>query len=337
MDLSKININGQPWEKYLEKQVPPGLVEYAEFWKMWMRDPDHLVVQTSGSTGPPKLISHSVESLVESAKRTARFFQIPSGISCLVALPVGFIAGKMMLIRAAVNGWNIEWIEPSMHPTLPENPIQFAAFTPPQAAFLIENDRERFFSIDTVILGGGAVSEALELELRNAPNAIWATYGMAETITHVAARRISGAKFSTNYTGLPDVTFGIDERKCLTISAPYLDQMISTNDVVELHSEREFTWLGRADNIINSGGLKLFPEELERKIADLLPVPFYLSSEPDSFLGERLVLYVENYTQDEQALLAAIRAKVGPARAPKRVFNVEVFRRTESGKIIRRT
>jgi O-succinylbenzoic acid--CoA ligase len=336
MDLNKITFNGKPWEDFTSAPLPEGLQEYADFWSLWLSGPDELVVQSSGSTGPPKLISHSAESLAESARRTAQFFSLSEGITCLVALPAVFIAGKMMLVRAAVNGWNMEWIVSSLHPVLPSKKIHFAAFTPPQVSHLLQTDAEKFFAIEKVIIGGGVISESLEEQLRKAPNAIWATYGMSETITHVAARRISGSSHEAHYTGLPNVQFGTDDRACLTITAPYLKEKIITNDVVELKSANEFHWLGRADNVINSGGLKLFPEELERQLGDLISVPFYLGSEPDDMLGERLVLFVENFTSNESDLIQAIKDRVGGAKAPKHIVNQPSFLRTESGKIIRR-
>ena len=323
--LRQLESSSEPWER-----------EHARFMRQWLSDETHIEVQTSGSTGEPKAWPVAKEMFAASAGITGQHFACLSGTRALLCLPSSFIAGKMMLVRAMTLGWKLDAIAPSSHPlNAVEEPYDFAAFTPMQLADLSERELRRFASIRTVIVGGAAVPPALRSQLTARGNEVFETYGMAETLSHVAVRRF--AEQEVPFEALPGVRFKIDDEHRLIICAKHLSHHeISTQDVVELIDDRHFYYRGRFDNMINSGGIKLFPEVIERKLQSVLGLPFYVGAEPDIVLGQRVVLYLESTdTVDEQPLLNRCREVLDPYEVPKSVRVIYPFPRTESGKIKR--
>jgi len=302
---------------------------------------DFIVTPTSGSTGEPKMIEIKKSHLESSAKLTSTYFKIRSGSKVLHCLPSKFIAGKMMIIRSLVCGWNLRWVEPVANPLKNLNEeFGFAAFTPMQLASILKEHTEEFKSIKTVIVGGGSVSKDLEEKIAICTNAVHLTYGMTETITHVAERRLSGKNPPNFFQALPGVRFGVDERECLMIEATHLDNMqFQTNDVVLLTSPMTFRYLGRVDNVINSGGIKIFPEKIERKIAHLLSTNFFITKDEDDILGEKMVMYIEGKKYSESELLqlsSAMKMFLHSYEVPKEFRFVPQFEYTETNKIKRK-
>ncbi|WP_343486510.1 AMP-binding protein [Allomuricauda sp. d1] len=298
----------------------------------WIGEKDTIAVQTSGSTGTPKTIQLKKEHIVNSASATGSFFDLKSGQSALLCLPCGFIAGKMMLVRALVLGLHLEYIEPISNPLAGmDKSYGFCAMVPLQA----ENSLPKLTSIKKLIVGGAPISHVLGEKLKSLPTQVFETYGMTETITHIAAKRMDdeGSFFKV----LPNVTISKDKRGCLVIDAPNIGvHQLATNDLVELHGDDKFVWLGRYDNVINSGGIKLIPEQIEEKLNDILDSRFFVVGIPDERLGEKLVLVVEG-TYDTEKLNEDVKKleSLSEYEVPKEILRAHKFIETGNGKIKR--
>jgi len=288
-------------------------------------------VATSGSTGKPKTIDISKKAMLYSATATGQFFDLPAKSRALHCLSSDYIAGKMMWVRALHLGWHLEVVKPDSKPlSHTKTNFDFAAMVPLQ----VQNSLTDLHRINKLIIGGAAVSYSLEQALKNRSTSCYQTYGMTETITHIAVKRIGTKK--TFYKTLPEVSISQDNRDCLIIDAPNISEKpILTNDIVRLHSETEFEWLGRYDNIINSGGVKLFPEQIEAKLAAFIKFPFFVGSLPDEKLGEKLVLLIESDQPKLNIEKLLLKANVSKYEMPKEVYYLPNFVRTKNDKINR--
>ncbi len=306
---------GEPFEKAV-----------GDFLLDWFDQRNYIEMQTSGTTGTPKLIKVDKQAMVHSAMATGEFFDLQPGIKVLHCLPTQFVAGKMMLVRAFILGWDMDLVAPASNP-LERNytTYDFAAMVPLQA----QHSLGKLQQIKKIILGGAKVSQLLSDQLSVLPVAIYETYGMTETITHIAAKKIGEQAFTT----LPNVRISEDDRHCLVID-PYVicDEPIVTNDVVEIVDAKHFIWLGRYDNVINSGGVKLFPEQIEEKLSSKIERRFFVKGVPDEELGEKLVLVIEGDSYD---IDPDIFAKLGRFEKPKEILFVPQFVETGSGKLQR--
>nr|WP_298789406.1 AMP-binding protein [uncultured Allomuricauda sp.] len=314
-------------------------IAIGEFLLDWSTDKETLEVFTSGSTGKPKKIKLNKLHMVNSAIATGKYFGLSSKDSALMCLPCSGIAGKMMLMRAMVLGLELKSVEPSSNPMFGATTnFDFAAMVPLQA----ENSLKQLSQIKTLIIGGAPISMSLKESLITFPNAVFETYGMTETVTHIAAKRLNGSKNDTinnPFEALPNITLSKDNRDCLVIKAPKLsDEEVITNDIVNLATETSFEWLGRFDSIINSGGIKLIPEQIERKLSTVIDARFFVAGLPDTSLGQKLVLLVESVDISSEELLAKIKDLKGLDKyeIPKEVFALKQFFETKSGKIQRK-
>ena len=305
----------------------------------WYNDTDFIMAQTSGSTGKPKNIHLSKQSMVHSARMTNQYFGLTADSVGLLCLPATYIAGKMMLVRAMVGGFNLITVAPSANPfeTL-DTAVDFAAITPYQlfhAADVLQHK-----PVGKIIVGGGPVTGKLEELAVNIPAELYETYGMTETCSHIALRRFNGMDRSEYFTVLDGVTIRLDERDCLAIRAPHLlPDEIQTNDIVELKGVASFRWLGRADSTINSGGIKIHPEQLEKKLEGIIPSSYFISSLPDDVLENKVVLVIESevYTpQQETSLKAQMEYVLTKYEMPKQVFYIPSFVLSDSNKVLRR-
>ncbi|TVZ51885.1 AMP-binding protein [Dokdonia sp. Hel_I_53] len=318
------------------KEGEPYEQSVGEFILEWLDDKKYVFAQTSGSTGAPKSIKIFKIHMVHSAKATGAYFGLPEKTKALLCLPVHYIAGKMMLVRAMVLGWHIDMTQPKSNPI--DNVYRrydFCAMTPLQ----LDNSLSRLHLLKKLIVGGGAISAPLFHRVQGLKVKVYETYGMTETVTHIAARRVNPKKnreVPLPFKVLPKVTVNADARGCLVIKAPFVSvDPVITNDLVEVLSYKKFNWLGRIDNVINSGGVKLYPEQIEYKLASVISVPYFISSIPDDKLGERIVLFVEqeeSFTFDEDLL---DKSKFLPFELPKLVISLSSFQRTNTGKIQR--
>lgn len=302
----------------------------GEFILDWLSTEDFITVKTSGSTGTPKNITLLKTHMINSAKATANYFNLPKGTKALLCLPTNYIAGKMMLVRAMVQGWQLCSVNPSATNLIPaQKMFDFGAMVPMQA----QKNVSKLAAIKTLILGGAAITSPLRKQLKELPTTIFETYGMTETITHIAVKPVEKEFFET----LPHITLSTDTRNCLVIKAPKVaNAPVVTNDIVTLKDQKHFKWVGRYDNIINSGGIKLQPEVIEQKLSNLIPEAFFVTGLPDEKLGEKLVLVVET-AQDYPNLLQKVRENEVFARyeVPKKIFTVKHFVRTKTNKIDR--
>lgn len=305
----------------------------------WYSESDTIRVFSSGSTGKPKEFFFTKRQVVESAHLTAQTFQLKENTTALLCLPAKYIAGKMMILRALINGWNLLCVEPSTNPmSMVNEQIDFTAMTPMQVQITLEMDINKFQFIDKLIIGGAAISEQLDQKLQEVSSSIFETYGMTETLTHIATRPINGNNRSKTFSALKNISIAQKENGCLCIEAKHLGVNIQTHDVVEILNAGEFNLLGRIDNVINSGGIKIIPEQVEEKIRSLVPAPFYLIGEDDELLGQRVILKIEIETLDDkriQILKENISACLERFERPKKIILVPTFERTNSGKIIR--
>ena len=307
-------------------------VSVAKFIEHWLDFTEEISVQTSGSTGAPKTIILTKQQMVQSAQATGAYFKAGSGTRALLCIPAAYIAGKMMVVRAMVLGWDLHVVQPAKDALIEyDNDYDFVAMVPYQ----VEHSLQALPKVKKLIIGGGAVSRQLEEKLQNIAIEAFATYGMTETITHVAVRRINGPAKSTQYTALPNVKFVKDARGCLVIEAPKIvTAPVVTNDLVDVHSPTSFTWLGRYDNVVNSGGVKLYPETIETTLSAHIEQPFMIASEPDETLGERLILIFEG-NSDALPNFAEAFQELAPYERPKKVYRLSRFSYTETGKIKR--
>jgi O-succinylbenzoic acid--CoA ligase len=299
----------------------------GDFLLDWFDEKSYLEINTSGSTGKPKLIRVDKQAMVRSALATGDFFDLQPGDKVLHCLPVNYVAGKMMFIRGFILGLEIDFVAPSSHPLdRLEYDYDFAALVPMQAQYSLDKLKH----VKTIIIGGAKITKSLEEKLLKVNSKIYETYGMTETITHIAAKRIGKEAF----TVFPNVMLSLDDNNCLLIKAPSISsEIIETNDIVEMVSENEFIWLGRYDNIINSGGIKLIPEQIEEKLATRIQNRYFVIGQADSVLGEKLVLIVEGEPMPIEKEVFDVLDKY---EIPKEIHFVKHFEETPNGKIIRK-
>jgi len=301
---------------------------YAEIEKEW-DEAEFISFQTSGSTGTPKVVTFTKEQVIRSAQRTALFFNLNKNAEVFCALPPIYVAGKMMALRAIINDWNLTWQAPSTHPDIQTN-YDFASFTSQQCVEIIGSTPFSLNQIKNILLGGGPISEQIIQLANGITSNMWEGYGMTETLTHVAMRDV---KAQTFFRALKGVQFSQGERGNLIIEDSWLKlASFETNDIVEF-VEEGFVVKGRLDHVIISGGVKIFPEEIEAMLSKVILQPYYISSLPDEVLGQKVVLVVEGTTQDFQ--LEKINQLNLGIRKPREIIFKSKFNRTASGKIIR--
>lgn len=280
------------------------MVTVDEFLEEWHNDSPTVLVHTSGSTGKPKPMLVEKRRMEASARITCGFLGLKPGDTALLCMPLDYIAGKMMVVRALTCGLRLISVEPSGHPLSrcslgsisPISPIDFAAMVPMQVynSLQVPEERERLMAVKHLIIGGGAIDDELARVLIGFPNQVWSTYGMTETLSHIALRRLSGPETSEWYTPLEGVTLTQNDDGCLVIDAPAVhDGLLITNDIAEFSSDGRFRILGRKDNVICSGGIKIQIEEAERLLRPHLPYPFVITRRRDDKFGEAVVMLTE--------------------------------------------
>jgi len=347
----------------LDSDDSPICEDINQFISEWYSSSDKIVLQTSGSTGKPKSISVKKEWMQNSAQLTEKTFGLKEGDTALLCMPMKYVAGKMMVVRALELGLDLKVVEPSSSPLKDiDGQIDFVAMVPLQ----LENSLNDLDKVKTLIVGGGQVSQQLIEELQKISTQIFETYGMTETLTHVAIKPLNGPNRSDVFHALDGIQFGLDDRGCLVIHVPSIlslranppaggeawqshlntlnkeitslqpprndnsnsNATITSNDIVELIDDISFRWLGRYDNVINSGGVKIIPEGVESKLASAISNRrFFIAGLPDESLGEKVVLIIEG---DEIALSFDLLEK---HERPKEIYFIRNFVETGSGKI----
>ncbi len=327
--------------------------EVADFISEFQNSAPTIRVKTSGSTGTPKTITVEKSRMRASARATCDFLGISAreSVNCqlsivnyplsikkaLLCLPIEYIAGKMMVVRALEHNLSLIIRHPSGHPLRHIcTPIDFAAFTPMQVYNMLRDpeEREKLSRISQVIIGGGSIPEEMAKELRTFPNAIWSTYGMTETLSHIALRRLSGADASKSYQALPNAKVSLNKEKRIVISAPSVcSETLITNDIGEIFSDGAFRILGRTDNTICSGGIKVQPEIIEELLAQH-DIEAIITSIPDPKFGEAIVLLHTNKRSAEELKLLCTNI-LEPYQIPRHFCFTEHLPLTENGKISR--
>jgi hypothetical protein len=324
--------------------IPAWEQDLGGFLVQWLSDSETIKVRTSGSTGIPKTIEISKKAMIASAMATDEALQASHCPDALLCLSPNYIAGMLMVVRAMTYGQNLVTVKPDGHPlrNLAEG-IEpgFAAMVPAQVFNCLQDSlaRERLFKIRKLIIGGGEIAHALEELLKDHPGEIYATYGMTETITHIALRRINGIGREEFFTTLPGVTVDLDERGCLVIKAPHISEdPVITNDLAELADGKHFRWLGRYDHVINRGGQKIIPEQMEKILTAFISQRFYLVGQPDDKFGSVPVLFIESDPWPDaqlSSLNTAINELLPYYARPVRIHFRSRFEETPSGKVMR--
>jgi O-succinylbenzoic acid--CoA ligase len=323
MQMQK-NENLQDWEKGI-----------YEFILNWFNDDDFILQKTSGSTGEPKEIKLKKSAMIVSAQNTIHFFNLQPGETAWLCLPIDYIAGKMMVVRAVVGKLNLIISEPSGTPEIPKQSIDFTAMVPLQLKKLFDAKTE-FSTIKKLIVGGAEVDFQLQKALQKIPSEVFATYGMTETCSHIALQRINGTSPEKAFHLLPGISISTNNDGCMKISAPFLsDIQIETTDLVRILSDDEFIWLGRTDNVINTGGIKISPEQLEKEISQILGRECIIISQKDELLGEKLVLVLEKSDDKAAEVLNRLHDHLDSYHCPRSVNFVETIPRKESMKLDR--
>lgn len=269
----------------------------ADFLAEWFNETDTVKVHTSGSTGTPKELWVEKRRMMESARLTVNFLDLQPKDTALLCMPLQYIAGKMVVVRSLVASLNLLPVAPCSRPLqYLETAPDFAAMVPLQVYTSIQNprDKELLCQIRHLIIGGGAIDRTLGEELRDFPHAVWSTYGMTETLSHIALRRLNGPEATDWYTPFNDVQISLSPEGTLTIDAPQVCPLsLVTNDLAEFNDRGQFRILGRRDNTINTGGVKVQTEEIEAQLKPLTELPFAITSVPDPKLGERIVILIQ--------------------------------------------
>ena len=319
-----------------------------EFLEEWNNSSPYIHVQTSGSTGTPKPMLVEKRRMLNSARITCDFLGLCKGDTALLCMSLDYIAGKMMVVRSIERGLRLIVQEPSGHPMAVtqrgQSPyVTFAAMVPMQVynSLQVPEERERLKQIKHLIIGGGAIDDALADELKNFPNAVWSTYGMTETLSHIALRRLSGPEASEFYTPFSSVRVSLSDEGCLIIDAPEVcPNPLVTNDIAEFTQEDcpfcvnpRFRILGRKDNIICSGGLKIQAEELERQLRPYMRVPYLITKRPDVKFGEVIVLLTEGFVDEAREICQRVLPKY---HQPRAYIHLDHIPLTETGKPARK-
>lgn len=313
----------------------PRQAEVIVFLQEWYNDKSYIEVQSSGSTGRPKLLRLEKSFVVESAQRTIDFFQLKAGDWVLHCLPTAFIAGKLLLVRTLVGQLDVCL-------KAPDTSFDFLQHEHYAFAALVVNQMHKLWRfaphipIDKILLGGSAIPAALEEQLQEVSSACYSSYGMTETATHVALRKLNQQPKDHYYHGLNGISFRLHAHDCLGISMPGLPQELITNDVAQLLNSTTFQLVGRRDNCIISGGKKFYPEQIEQKLSAQLKHPFYIGAQKNDCLGEELILLVE--AKETASLLLEISQIVEQLvkhERPRHIIFVDEFQRTANGKLRR--
>ncbi|WP_343662643.1 AMP-binding protein [Chryseobacterium mucoviscidosis] len=331
IDFKNLNINQLSFETEFEIKV-------KNFLNEWFSDSDTVKVQTSGSTGTPKVFDIEKSRMMNSAEMTCDFLGLQEGNTALICLPVEYISGKMMVVRSMMRKLKLIVADPSVKPveTL-DRKIAFCAMTPLQ----VENSLDKLYMIRNLIIGGAAVSEDLKNKMQEAlkpsdsETFIFETYGMSETLSHIGLKQILPNP-EEYFTVFENVEISLDERNCLRIYAPKLNpDILQTNDLVEIKNGKQFKFLGRIDNVINSGGAKIFPEQVEALVKKEIPNEVVFLGIDDVSLSQKLIAVIEGEKSDD--LIKKVREIQFEKKfhKPKEIVFVEKIPRTPNGKINR--
>jgi O-succinylbenzoic acid--CoA ligase len=314
----------------------------------WSSEKQDFTIMTSGSTGAPKSIHISRKQMQCSALLTLKALQLKEGDSMLINLNCDYIAGKMMLVRGMEGKMKMHFTEPTSNPlqNIENMCFDFLSFVPMQMETILIQSPEKMTMLNAakaIIIGGAPISLSLETALQNITAPVYHTYGMSETVSHIALRRVNGKARSDYFNTLHGITIGVDDRNCLTVNHEVSgNQEVISNDIIAQLSPTSFKWLGRADDVINSGGVKIIPAQVEEKLAALLlrlgiQNRFFVFPLPHDTLGNSVNLLIEanGIPFAIPALKEEIVKVLPPFERPKLIFEMAKFIETNTQKIDR--
>lgn len=317
------------------ENCPPALWDLYFFLEKWFDASPVIIVHTSGSTGTPKELVVRKDRMMQSARLTCEFLNLQAGDTALLCMNLRYIGAMMVVVRSLVAGLNLIVRPASGHPLSDiEEPLRFAAMVPLQVynTLRVPEEKERLEQTDILIIGGGAVDDSLEAEMSALPTAIYSTYGMTETLSHIALRRLNGDTASKHYYPFPTVELSLSAESTLVIKAPLIcGEVLQTNDIACLYPDGSFTIAGRKDNVINSSGIKIQAEEMEKRLRPFIPVPFVVTSVPDPRLGQALTLLIAGQV-DVRELESKLQTVLDAYHRPRHIFMTESIPQTENGK-----
>ena len=317
------------------ENCPPALWDLYLFLEKWFDASPVITVHTSGSTGTPKELVVRKDRMMQSARLTCEFLNLQAGDTALLCMNLRYIGAMMVVVRSLVAGLNLIVRPASGHPLSDiEEPLRFAAMVPLQVynTLRVPEEKARLEQTDILIIGGGAVDDSLEAEMSALPTAVYSTYGMTETLSHIALRRLNGDTASKHYYPFPSVELSLSAESTLVIKAPLIcGEVLQTNDIACLYPDGSFTIAGRKDNVINSGGIKIQAEEMEKRLRPFIPVPFVVTSVPDPRLGQALTLLIAGQV-DVRELESKLQTVLDAYHRPRHIFMTESIPQTENGK-----
>lgn len=308
------------------------------FVSAWFDFADSIETNTSGSTGIPKVIRLQKQKMEASAKMTGTYFDFKPGDKTILCLSPDTIGGKMMLLRSFLFEMEIYVVDINRNPLEKiDFALKFAAMVPLQIQNIIEKNPEKLNLVQQLLIGGATVSKQLEESLKHFETFVYESFGMTETMSHVAVRKLNQPTFQP-FEALPGILFESVEKQLIVNALQLGIEKLNTNDIVELVDEKHFFWQGRADFVINSGGIKFFPEKIEKKISHLIQSRFFIASEKDILLGEKIILVLEEIEIDERMndLLELFKIELDKFEIPKEMYFIDSFEETVSGKINRK-
>lgn len=317
------------------ENCPPALWDLYLFLEKWFDASPVITVHTSGSTGTPKELVVRKDRMMQSARLTCEFLNLQAGDTALLCMNLRYIGAMMVVVRSLVAGLNLIVRPASGHPLSDiEEPLRFAAMVPLQVynTLRVPEEKARLEQTDILIIGGGAVDDSLEAEMSALPTAVYSTYGMTETLSHIALRRLNGETASKHYYPFPSVELSLSAESTLVVKAPLIcGEVLQTNDIACIYPDGSFTIAGRKDNVINSGGIKIQAEEMEKRLRPFIPVPFVVTSVPDPRLGQALTLLIAGQV-DVRELESKLQTVLDAYHRPRHIFMTESIPQTENGK-----
>jgi o-succinylbenzoate---CoA ligase len=352
----KLTLNNQSYTfEEIKKNNFSGVSDYEKttlsFCSEWLNGKKTFLIYTSGSTGEPKPIEISRKQMTTSAAMTAAALNLKAGYKSLICLNTEFIAGKMMLVRGFESGMEMTIIPPSSNPLkeFPEETIfDFAAFVPLQIENIIRETPEKRIILErmkAIIIGGVNINPSLEVALQKISAPVYHTFGMTETVSHIALKRLNGNERSEYFKTLNEVKISQDERACLIIESPLSDHPLITNDIVEIIDQSHFKWIGRIDNIINSGGIKIQAEKVEAALQKILhqlnlTIRYFVCGIPHIEFGEIVAVVYEGEELEKEKIEEIknnLKAIISKYELPKLFLAIGKFPETPTGKIDRKT
>lgn len=351
-NLQKYNYTFQEVKNGLFKQddLASYFVETLIFCQNWLNGQEIFELQTSGSTGKPKKITIQRFQMQASARATIKKLDLSQNLKALVCINTNYIGGKMMLVRGLETNWEVVIVEPTRNPLetswthFEEETFDFTALVPLQLQTMLDSENEKVFSIldkmQAIIVGGAKVSESLKAKSKALKNVrIYSTYGMTETVSHIALQKVNTEIKEDYFELLPDVEVDVNNKNCLQIKATVTqNKWIQTNDLVEILDTKRFKLLGRIDNVMNSGGVKVQAEKVEQAVEKVLieleaDIRFFVAGLPNEELGEQITLFLETNSIEEKPFLLKLKNYLSPYELPKKIACIASFLETESGKI----